>query len=153
MGTFDVPVDDYVRWRMEMRRKQGGTPAVHRHDDGRWFRTTERKTSEGGIVAISTDITELKNWEIELREAKEQAEVANRSKSEFLANMSHELRTPLNAVMGFSDMMQQEMYGSLGDDHYKRYAKDIFDSGAHLLTMINDILDLSKTRSRRESST
>ncbi len=144
VGVFDVPVDDYVRWRMEARRKLAGAPAIHRRNDGRWFRTTERKTSEGGIVAITTDITELKNREAELSGAKEQAELANRSKSEFLANMSHELRTPLNAVIGFSEMMQQEMFGSLGNDRYRQYAKDIFGSGTHLLSLINDILDLSK---------
>ncbi|MEE9210968.1 MAG: HAMP domain-containing sensor histidine kinase, partial [Kiloniellales bacterium] len=95
-------------------------------------------------VAISTDISELKIREIELRDSKEQAELANRSKSEFLANMSHELRTPLNAVIGFSEMMQRETFGPLGDDQYKQYAKDIFDSGTHLLSLISDILDLSK---------
>ncbi|MHA1537353.1 MAG: PAS domain-containing sensor histidine kinase [Alphaproteobacteria bacterium] len=144
VGAFDIPVNEYVRWRMEMRRKQGGTPAVHRHSDGRWTRTTERRTSEGGIVAISTDISELKNHETGLREAKEQAEFANRSKSEFLANMSHELRTPLNAVIGFSETMAQEIFGPLGNEKYQQYANDIFDSGSHLLSLITDILDLSK---------
>ncbi len=144
VGEFDVPVDDYVRWRMEMRQMQGGTPSVHRHSDGRWLRTTERKTSEGGIVAISTDVTELKNRETDLSEAKTQAEFANRSKSEFLANMSHELRTPLNAINGFSEMMSKQMYGPLGAPQYIEYAHDIHNSGTHLLSLINDILDLSK---------
>ena len=144
VGEFDVPVDDYVRWRMEMRKMQGGTPSVHRHSDGRWLRTTERKTSEGGIVAISTDVTELKNRETDLREAKTQAEFANRSKSEFLANMSHELRTPLNAIIGFSEMMRLETFGPIGNPRYIEYVGDIHESGTHLLSLINDILDLSK---------
>ncbi len=144
VGEFDVPVDDYVLWRMEMRQMQGGTPSVHRHSDGRWLRTTERKTSEGGIVAISTDVTELKNRETDLREAKTQAEFANRSKSEFLANMSHELRTPLNAIIGFSEMMRLETFGPIGNPRYIEYVRDIHESGTHLLSLINDILDLSK---------
>jgi signal transduction histidine kinase len=82
--------------------------------------------------------------EEELRAAKEQADIANRSKSDFLANMSHELRTPLNAVIGFSEVMHQEMLGPLGNDQYRAYAKDIFESGNHLLSLIGDILDLSK---------
>ena len=69
---------------------------------------------------------------------------ANRAKSEFLANMSHELRTPLNAVIGFSDVMRQELLGPIGTKAYLGYAEDIYTSGAHLLTLINQVLDLSK---------
>ena len=72
------------------------------------------------------------------------AEEANQSKSEFLANMSHELRTPLNAINGFSDIMKKEMFGPLGDQRYKEYVSDILFSGQHLLSLINDILDMSK---------
>jgi signal transduction histidine kinase len=84
-----------------------------------------------------------------LREAKEEAEAANRAKSEFLATISHELRTPLNAVIGFSEMMMAETLGPLGNAQYVSYAKDIFDSGSHLLNIINDILDLSKAEAGR----
>jgi len=75
---------------------------------------------------------------------KYRAEEANRSKSEFLANMSHELRTPLNAINGFSEVMQSELYGPLGDNKYKEYVSDILSSGKHLLELIDDILDMSK---------
>ena len=72
------------------------------------------------------------------------AEAANQAKSEFLANMSHELRTPLNAINGFSEIMAGEMFGPLGDAKYKGYAADILKSGQHLLSLINDVLDMAK---------
>ncbi|MGP2491784.1 PAS domain-containing sensor histidine kinase [Mesorhizobium sp. PUT5] len=75
---------------------------------------------------------------------KERAEAANQAKSEFLANMSHELRTPLNAIIGFSELMQQSLFGPLGCDRYEEYATDINSSGKYLLGVINDILDMSK---------
>ena len=80
---------------------------------------------------------------------KNRAEEANRSKSEFLANMSHELRTPLNAVIGFSEIMSQEMFGPLGAPKYSEYALDIGKSGQFLLDVINDILDMSKIEAGR----
>ena len=140
--------------------------------DGRWIRYTETPTAEGGHVSIGTDITkirlheaDLKNNEqalkntvdvlrksqdsiVELAERYEsekiRAEEASQSKTNFLASMSHELRTPLNAINGFSDIMQKEMFGPLGDPRYKDYVNDILFSGQHLLSLINDILDMSK---------
>ena len=80
---------------------------------------------------------------------KTRAETANRSKSEFLANMSHELRTPLNAIIGFSEVMQEEMFGPLGSGKYTEYSHDIHKSGQFLLDVINDILDMSKIEAGR----
>jgi signal transduction histidine kinase len=79
-----------------------------------------------------------------LRAAWHEAEAASHAKTEFLANMSHELRTPLNAIIGFSEVIKSEMLGPLGVERYRFYAQDIFDSGHHLLEVINDILDISK---------
>jgi two-component system cell cycle sensor histidine kinase PleC len=84
-----------------------------------------------------------------LRHATEAAELANRAKTKFLANMSHELRTPLNAIIGFSEIMRQEMFGPIGSERYIEYTKDIHDSGRHLLSVIDDILDISKIEAGR----
>ncbi|MEX2453670.1 MAG: ATP-binding protein, partial [Rhodospirillaceae bacterium] len=99
---------------------------------------------ERGALVILRDITEQRKAREDLVRAMEAAEIANQSKSEFLANMSHELRTPLNAIIGFSEIMQNEMFGPLGSGNYYEYARDIHESGMHLLHVINDILDLSK---------
>jgi PAS domain S-box-containing protein len=98
---------------------------------------------ERGVVLVFRDITERKRTENELRRAKDEAEQANRAKSQFLANMSHELRTPLNAVIGYSEMLQEEAQ-DLGMDDFVPDLQKINGAGKHLLTLINDILDLSK---------
>ncbi len=140
--------------------------------NGRTFHIYERQTQEGGRVIIGHDITELKGHQLALecrvddlararreaehhadratsmtrllREEKERAETASRSKSQFLANMSHELRTPLNAIIGFSEILKNEAFGPLGQARYREYADDIYTSGFHLLSLINDVLDMSK---------
>ncbi len=129
------------------RFRNPATPFEARIEDDRWIRVDERRTSEGGVVAVHTDITQARKYEANLRAARDQAEAANHSKSQFLANMSHELRTPLNAVIGFSDVMKAEMMGSLGSDAYRGYVADINNSATHLLSIINDILDISSIES------
>lgn len=140
--------------------------------DGRQFQVESAKLSDGGLLLTLTDVTALRRHEMALASRVEElervqrklaaqqaemaslasrldalrseAERANRTKSEFLANMSHELRSPLNAVIGFAEIMKDELFGSLGSAQYREYALDIWNSGRHLLDVINDILDLSK---------
>ena len=90
------------------------------------------------------DITQRKEAEMGLREATIHSDLANRAKSEFLANMSHELRTPLNSIIGFSEIIKTETFGPIEQNAYKEYANDIYESGRRLLTIINEILDISK---------
>jgi len=141
-------------------------------NNGTWLHYLETPMADGSRVSVGTDVTDIRARERELQEnhqalqktvnvlkesqlrmvelaesyqkEKIRAEEANQSKSEFLANMSHELRTPLNAINGFSDIMKKEMFGPLGDPRYKEYVSDILFSGQHLLSLINDILDMSK---------
>jgi signal transduction histidine kinase len=94
------------------------------------------------------DITERIEFQHQIIEAKERAEIANRVKTEFLANMSHELRTPLNAIIGFSDVMLSGLFGGM-ESRYQEYIENIRDSGSHLLAVINDILDVSRIEAGR----
>ena len=86
----------------------------------------------------------------ELQKALKTAEFASQSKSDFLANMSHELRTPLNAILGFSSAMQHEAFGPIENPTYREYAARIYKSGEHLLSLIEDILDLSKIEANKQ---
>ena len=102
---------------------------------------------DGDVIAlygVMQDITAQTEHAMELHAAKDAAEQAYASKTRFLANMSHELRTPLNAIIGFSDMIERQMLGAVGNDKYVEYANSIKKSGEHLLALITDILDMSK---------
>lgn len=162
----------------------GNFTSIRQMADGSWLKINERRTQDGGLVSVGTDISELKQQQKSLEDSerrlysfiqelklarqnaqqrateveklneslqseKERAESANKAKSEFLANMSHELRTPLNAIIGFSEMMIQATFGPLGSERYTEYMNDIHNSGTHLLTLINDILDMSKIEAGR----
>ncbi len=102
------------------------------------------RPNKAAYCIVVRDITQWKKTERELRAAKERAERSSAQKSEFLAAISHELRTPLNAILGFSDVMRQQRFGEMGNEKYLVYANDIHESGEHLLSLINDLLDLSK---------
>ncbi len=97
-----------------------------------------------GFRGTASDVTEVSRREQYLKAAKEMAEAEGRAKSDFLANMSHELRTPLNAIIGFSEIMQMELLGPVGNEQYHGYLRDIGDSARHLLDLISDVLDVSK---------
>ncbi len=94
--------------------------------------------------AVLRDITQWKKAEEELTAAKQQAEQASSQKSDFLAKISHEIRTPLNAIIGFSEVMMEQHFGAVGNERYREYLRDIHSSGAHIMSLINDLLDLSK---------
>ncbi|MBT4888409.1 MAG: PAS domain-containing protein, partial [Rhodospirillales bacterium] len=122
----------------------------YQRDDGKliWVRETGEPfyNSAGvytGFRGASQDVTVLKEAEQASQIALQEAEHANQAKSEFLATMSHEFRTPLNAILGFSEMMRAQYFGPLGANNYKEYAKDIHDSGVHMMGLVNDVLDIA----------
>ncbi len=138
-----------IRDRLEMERR-----FLHKNEYLVWTQISislilNRVGEPEYFLAMIEDITERKKTELKLRESKEAAEGGSRAKSEFLATMSHELRTPLNAIMGLSQLLQQEIVGSLNDKQ-KEYINCIYSSGEHLLALINDILDLSKVEAGKE---
>lgn len=94
--------------------------------------------------ALFRDLTHWKKVESELDEARRAAERASALKSDFLAKVSHEVRTPLNAIIGFTEVMLEERFGPLGNQRYKDYLRDIHGSGTHVMSLVNDLLDLSK---------
>ena len=159
--TFEARLED-GRWLQinERRTKDGGYVSVgtditdlKRHE----HRLVE---SEKQLIATVTDLKQsrqkleaqaqqLADLAERYLDQKAQAESANRAKSEFLANMSHELRTPLNAIIGFAEVMESGIFGSLGSGKYEEYCKDIRTSGEYLLSVINDILDMSRIEAGR----
>ncbi len=145
------------RWMLvnEHKTRDGGTVSVG--NDITQIKLHQEKLQDGErrLMATIHDLSLARRAEQEkagelealnkvCRRETERAEAANRAKSEFLANMSHELRTPLNAIIGFSELMQQSLFGPLGSDKYDEYVRDIHASGSYLLGVINDILDMSK---------
>ena len=96
------------------------------------------------FCAVLRDLTAWKNAEQGLTKARTEAERASADKSEFLARISHEVRTPLNAILGFAEVMMDERFGPIGNDRYRDYMKDIHRSGEHVMSLVNDLLDLSK---------
>ncbi|MCA3268287.1 MAG: PAS-domain containing protein [Azospirillum sp.] len=140
-----------LRARIAGARARAPRTILQRTGDGKAIEIYMRPIDGGGHVATFTDVSAREEAAEALREAKEAAELADRAKSQFLANMSHELRTPLNAIIGFAEIMIDQLFGPLGDPRYAEYARDIGDSGKHLLNLINDILDLSKIEAREAS--
>ena len=134
----------WIAERLERHRASSETH-IQRRSDGRWIQVSERKTANGGVVAIYADITQLKQHEAELAAARDAADESNRSKSSFLATMSHEIRTPMNAVIGMSGLLLDTTL----NDEQRDYANTIRDSSEALLTIINDILDFSKIEAGR----
>ncbi|MEM7651238.1 MAG: PAS domain-containing sensor histidine kinase [Pseudomonadota bacterium] len=131
---------DALNQEVRMRKRDGSVI---------WVNESARAVhdEQGGVLFIEgsiEDITDRKTSEAAIHEAKIHSDLANRAKSEFLSNMSHELRTPLNSIIGFSEMIKNEVYGELGNKAYWEYARDIHDSGQKLLRVINEILDISK---------
>ncbi|HET7493507.1 MAG TPA: ATP-binding protein [Bradyrhizobium sp.] len=159
--TFEAQLDDGSWLHISERRtKDGGYVSVG--TDITRIKEHEQKLIENDVRLRAT-VTDLKRSQAELeRQAieladlaekysreKNRAEEANQTKSKFLANMSHELRTPLNAIIGFSEIMESGMFGSLGSEKYQEYCHDILTSGHYLLEVINDILDMSKIEAGR----
>ena len=118
------------------RVRQGGLVPLH---------ITIGRIEDGEkLCAVLRDVTAWKRSEEELTNARRAAEKASTAKSEFLAKISHEIRTPLNAIIGFSEVMMDERFGPIGSERYRQYLKDIHAAGGHLISLLNDLLDLSK---------
>ena len=120
------------------RARQGGHIPI--------FMTVGRIGAEPAskFCVVMRDMTQWKNAERELKDARRDAEEASALKSDFLAKISHEIRTPLNAIIGFAEVILEERFGPIGNERYKDYLKDIHASGTHVMSLVNDLLDLSK---------
>ena len=115
--------------------------------------TMGRTRADGpNFFAVFRDLSQARKTESELREARRLAERATSAKADVLARISHEVRTPLNAIIGFAEVMTGERFGSLGNERYREYMKDIRASGERVIAIINDLLDLSPDRNRQARS-
>jgi PAS domain S-box-containing protein len=131
-----------------------GRDMIGREREGRFipiFVNIARLSSSDGFCAVIKDVTNWKRAEEQLTSARKDAESASTNKTEFLARMSHEIRTPLNAIIGFSDVMMNERFGPLGNERYKNYLIDIHRSGNLVLSLVNDLLDISKIEAGGQS--
>ena len=144
-GDFG-PVDPVPEARERVAQFYRDVPSVNERTtaNGQVLQIRRRAMPDGAVVSLYSDITERKASEEKMAQALSQAEQANRAKSDFLANMSHELRTPLNAIIGFAEAVSSELLGPVYDKKQLEYIKDIHSSGLLLLSIINDVLDMSK---------
>lgn len=141
--AFQLPLDDKAPVELDLVTRSGEVRVAEiRVVETEWDGAPAR-------LASLRDITERKRVERSMQVAQQAAETANLMKSQFLANMSHELRTPLNSIIGFSEIIHRESLGEAGNERYVEYAGDIHHSGQHLLSLINDLLDLSKAEAGR----
>ncbi|RIA55587.1 PAS domain-containing hybrid sensor histidine kinase/response regulator [Dichotomicrobium thermohalophilum] len=145
-GHFDTEGEDPEAWiqrQLELRKSGPVVETVVRFTDGRWMLRRDRRTPQGEMIGIRSDITAFKQHEAELKKAHAEAEAANRAKSEFVATISHELRTPINGIMGFAQLMLMD---ELTEKQRER-AEIVKSSSEHLLELVNDLLDLSRITS------
>ncbi len=124
------------------RAKQGGSIPIFM-TLGR-IGSVQEDPAEQKFCALFRDMTHWKKVEQELEDARREAERASAAKSDFLAKVSHEIRTPLNAILGFAEVIMEERFGPMGNERYRDYLRDIHTSGAHVMSLVNDLLDLSK---------
>src|ERR1700726_4179123 len=159
--TFEAQLDDGHWLHISERRTKGGGYVSVGTDITR-IKEHEQKLVDNDLrlratvidlkrsqAALERQAVELADLAEKYSQEKNRAEEANQTKSKFLANMSHELRTPLNAIIGFSEIMESGMFGTLGSEKYQEYCHDILNSGHYLLEVINDILDMSKIEAGR----
>ena len=144
-GDFgDAEPEAEVAKRLDLFYRNVPTTKERVTSAGRVLQIRRCAMPSGAVLSIYSDVTEIRASERKLIEARSQAELASRAKGDFLANMSHELRTPLNAIIGFSEVISNELFGPIANEKYLEYIKDIHASSLHLLSIINDVLDMSK---------